>query len=85
LTFGDKWTLLIFRDLAIYRTSTHSELLEADKTISTDILASRLKVLEGFGGIEHLNPGPISRGSPYKLTESGVELIPVGFAFREWT
>ena len=82
--FGDKWTLLIIRDLAIYKTRTYSELLEADEKISTNILASRLKVLEGFGLIEHLNPGASSRGNPYKLTESGVELVSVGFAFREW-
>ena len=82
--FGDKWSLLIIRDLAMYGTRTYSEFLEADEKISTNILASRLKVLEGFGLIEHLNPGASSRGNPYKLTESGKELVPVGFAFTEW-
>ena len=82
--FGDKWSLLIIRDLAIYGKRTYSEFLEADEKISTNILASRLKVLGEFGLIEHLNPDASSRGNPYKLTESGKELVPVGFAFTEW-
>jgi DNA-binding HxlR family transcriptional regulator len=82
--FGDKWSLLIIRDLEMYGTRTYSEFLEAAEKISTNNLASRLKVLEEFGLIEHLNPDASSRGNPYKLTESGNELVPVGFAFREW-
>ena len=82
--FGDKWSLLIIRDLAIYGKRTYSEFLEADEKISTNILASRLKVLGEFGLIEHLNPDASSRGNPYKLTESGNALVPVGFAYREW-
>jgi len=81
---GDKWTLLIIRDLSIHGTRTYSELLGAAEKISTNILASRLKVLGEFGLIEHLNPDASSRGNPYKLTESGAALGPVGFAFREW-
>ena len=82
--FGDKWSLLIIRDLAMYGTRTYSEFLEAAEKISTNILASRLKVLGEFGLIEHLNPDASSRGNPYKLTESGNALVPVGFAYREW-
>ncbi len=81
---GDKWSLLIIRDLAIYGTRTYSEFLNASEKISTNILASRLKTLEEFRLIEHVNPDASSRGNPYKLTESGVDLIPVGTAFRVW-
>ena len=82
--FGDKWSLLIIRDLAMYGTRTYSEFLEAAEKISTNILASRLKVLGEFGLIEHLNPDASSRGNPYKLTESGNALVPVCCAYREW-
>lgn len=80
--FGDKWSLLVIRDLAIHGARTYSELLNAEEKISTNILASRLKFLEEFGLIEHLNPDASSRGNPYKLTESGKELLPIGWAFR---
>jgi len=82
--FGDKWSLLIVRDLAMHGPRTYSQFLAADEKISTNILASKLKVLEEFGLIEHLNPDASSRGNPYKLTEIGAELAPVGLAFREW-
>jgi len=82
--FGDKWSLLIIRDLAMYGTRTYSEFLNAPEKISTNILASRLKTLEEFLLIEHVNSDASSRGNPYKLTESGVDLLPVAIAFRVW-
>ena len=81
---GDKWSLLIIRDLAIHGTRTYSEFLNASEKISTNILATRLKMLEEFHLIEHVNPDASLRGNPYKLTESGVDLLPVGIAFRVW-
>ena len=44
--FGDKWSLLIIRDLLFFKKCTYNDFLKSDEGISTNILASRLKALE---------------------------------------
>ena len=48
-TFGDRWTLLVIRDMAMRGFSTYGEFLKAGESISTNILADRLKKLEEQG------------------------------------
>jgi len=45
-TFGDRWSLLIMRDLMIERLETYSDLLAADERIATNVLADRLSEME---------------------------------------
>ena len=49
---GDKWSLLIVRDLIVHDTRTYSEFCEAPEKIATNILADRLKILASLGIIE---------------------------------
>ena len=44
--FGDKWSLLIIRDMMFFNISTYGDFLKSDEGIATNILASRLQSLE---------------------------------------
>jgi len=80
---GDKWTLLIVRDLLLGRSS-YSEFLNAGEGIPTNILARRLRRLEDAGLVEK-GParGPRARFA-YRLTETGRRLGPIVGALFEW-
>jgi DNA-binding HxlR family transcriptional regulator len=74
---GDKWTLLIVRDLFMHGSCTYSDFLNSPENISTSILASRLKHLTQLKIIRRLDPDAFSRGNAYELTDSGRSLEPV--------
>jgi DNA-binding HxlR family transcriptional regulator len=82
---GDKWSLLIVRDLISHGTRTYSEFLESPEHVSTNILAARLRLLTSVGIIERTNPNAAARNNAYRLTESGKELRPVLEALGKWS
>jgi DNA-binding HxlR family transcriptional regulator len=80
---GDKWSLLIVRDLMFGRTR-YGEFEGAGENIPTNILAQRLKRLERAGIIERRpSKHPRSRHE-YRLTASGKRLAPVVKAVADW-
>ncbi len=81
---GDKWSLLLIRDLIIHGPRTYSQFLEAPEHISTNILASRLELLTCLKLIERVNPDAPSRNNAYHLTESGAALRPILEAMGKW-
>jgi DNA-binding HxlR family transcriptional regulator len=81
---GDKWSLLIVRDLIIHGQRTYSQFLESSELISTNILASRLDLLTCLKLIERVNPEAASRNNAYRLTEAGAALRPVLEALGKW-
>ncbi len=81
---GDKWSLLVIRDLIIHGPRTYSQLLESPERISTNILASRLSLLTYLKLIERVNPKATSRNNAYQLTESGAALRPVLESLGKW-
>jgi DNA-binding HxlR family transcriptional regulator len=81
---GDRWSLLIVRDLIIHGPRTYSQLLESPERISTNILASRLELLTCLKLIERLNLDAASRNNAYRLTEGGAALRPVLEALGKW-
>jgi hypothetical protein len=81
---GDKWTMLIIRDLIQYETRTYSELLESPENIATNILSDRLNLLTSLKLIERINPKNPARNNAFKLTESGASLRPVLEGFGLW-
>ena len=82
-TFGDRWTLLIVRDLMFKQKQTYGGFLESDERISTNILAERLKRLEAHGIIER--HGPKGQRQIYALTEKGRDLLPVMLEITAWS
>jgi len=81
---GDKWSLLIIRDLLIYGTRTYSEFLGSKERISTNILATRLKLLTNLKLIERTNPQASARNNAFRLTESGKALRPIVEGLASW-
>ncbi len=81
--FGDKWTLIIVRDLANGHSS-FKELLDSPESISSNILSSRLNSMIESGFVEKY---PEKRGGlreHYRLTRSGMSLIEILSKFDKW-
>ena len=81
---GDKWSLLIVRDLLIHGPRTYSEFLASPEHISTNILASRLKLLSCLKLIERTQPEATARNNAFQLTEAGAALRPVLEGLARW-
>ncbi|MCX8528248.1 MAG: helix-turn-helix domain-containing protein [Candidatus Nanopelagicales bacterium] len=82
---GDKWSLLIVRDLIVHGTRTYSEFLESPEHVSTNILAGRLRLLSSIGVIERIDEHAPARNNAYRLTVSGQALRPVLEALGKWS
>jgi DNA-binding HxlR family transcriptional regulator len=81
---GDKWSLLIVRDLIAHGTRTYSEFRESPEHVATNILAARLRLLTELGIIERVNPDGVARNNAYQLTSSGAALRPVLEEVGKW-
>ena len=82
--WGDKWSLLIIRDLMDKKECTYGDFLKWPEGIATNILASRLKVLEENKLIEKL-PHPDSKAKVlYRLTDKGIDLVPLMIEINLW-
>jgi DNA-binding HxlR family transcriptional regulator len=80
---GDRWTLVVVRDLVIGK-SRYGEFLESPEGIPTNILADRLKRLEGLGILSREPYQERPQRFAYRLTDKGDELKPVLAALRVW-
>ena len=75
--WGDKWSLLIIRDLMFAKECTYGDFLKSAEGIATNILASRLLVLEENKLIEKLEHPDSKAKVLYKLTRKGIDLLPI--------
>jgi DNA-binding HxlR family transcriptional regulator/putative sterol carrier protein len=80
---GDRWTLLIVRDLLL-GPKRYTDLLEGLPGIGTNLLAGRLRDLEALGVVERAVLPPPAGSSVYRLTEVGLGLEPLVFAVGRW-
>ncbi|WP_161883187.1 winged helix-turn-helix transcriptional regulator [Deinococcus alpinitundrae] len=83
--FGDKWTLLIVRDLMFGGKRHFRELLASDEGISSNILADRLKMLLAEGIVSKAEDPSHAQKVIYSLTEKGVALLPILLQISEWS
>lgn len=74
---GDRWSLLIVRDLMFRGFRTYKELVDSEEGIATNILADRLRRLEQCGIICIEEDTTDRRKLVYKLTAKGMDLAPV--------
>ena len=81
--FGDKWTLLIIRDIA-YGKATFSELEASEEKITTNILTNRLKRLVEFEIISKELYQEKPKRYKYLLTPKGLSLLPVLREIVNW-
>ena len=74
---GDRWSLLIIRDIMVRGYRTFKEFLSSDERIATNILADRLRRLETYGIISSQPDPSDGRKLHYFLTAKGMDLAPV--------
>lgn len=82
--FGDKWTLLIVRDLMFKGKYYYGEFLQSEEKIATNILADRLALLEKNGLVSKSNDPKHKQKLIYKLTPKGIDLVPVLVELIVW-
>ncbi len=83
--FGDRWTLLIIRDMLLHGKKTYGDFLESGEHIATNILADRLKHLEAEEIVEKARDPQNRRSYVYTLTDKGLALAPVIFEIVRWS
>jgi DNA-binding HxlR family transcriptional regulator len=76
-TLGDRWSLLIIRDMMLRGFRTYKQFLESHERIATNILADRLRKLEAHGIISPERDPSDGRKLIYLLTHKGIDLAPV--------
>ena len=84
-TFGDKWSLLIIRDLLFKGKNYYGEFLNSDEKISTNILANRLEKLEEDGLITKAIDKENNAKKIYSLTQKGLDLLPMLLEMIAWS
>ncbi len=83
--FGDKWTLLIVRDLMFRGKIYYGDFMESEEKIATNILADRLDILERAGIIKKSQDPKNKTKYIYSLTEKGLDLMPVLVEIVLWS
>ena len=81
--FGDRWTLLIIRDL-MFGAERFKDFSASPEGIPTNILADRLNRLKESGVIAQVSAADGTRHPAYQLTTKGLALRPVLEAMRDW-
>jgi DNA-binding HxlR family transcriptional regulator len=82
--FGDRWSLLIIRDLMVRGYKTFKDFQNSGEGIATNILADRLKKLEAAGILTAEVVENDARMIHYRLTEKGIDLAPVMLDLLIW-
>lgn len=81
---GDRWSLLIIRDLMVRGFRTFGEFQKSGERIATNILADRLQRLEAKGLISAGTESSDGRKINYRLTEKGIDLAPMLLELMLW-
>jgi DNA-binding HxlR family transcriptional regulator len=74
---GDRWSILILRDMMLRGFSTYKQFLTSYEGIATNILADRLRKLEAYGMVTTQPDHCDGRKLIYSLTRKGIDLAPV--------
>lgn len=82
--FGDKWSLLIIRDLMFKGFSSYGEFLNSGEKTATNILADRLAILEEAGIIKKKIDAEKKSKFFYSLTKKGIKLLPKLIEIVKW-
>lgn len=82
--FGDKWSLLIIRDIMLRNKVSYSEFLSSEEKIASNILVNRLGVLEAENFItKEVSPKNKSK-FVYSLSQKGADLLPIVIEIMDW-
>jgi DNA-binding HxlR family transcriptional regulator len=81
---GDKWSLIIVRDLFMGK-KTFTEFLNSPEKIATNILASRLEFLKNHGLIDVTRKANDKKTKIYYLTDKGIDMYPILYEMMFWS
>ena len=81
---GDKWTLLILRDMMLNEKSSFSEFMNSDERIASNILVDRLNVLHSYGFVTKHTSLLNKSKFLYTLTDKSIDLVPVVIELILW-
>ena len=81
---GDAWSLLIVRDMVYFGKNSFTEFAASDEGIARNILTARLSWLTDNGVISKQRHPTDGRREIYRLTEKGLDLIPILLDMAEW-
>jgi DNA-binding HxlR family transcriptional regulator len=82
---GDKWTLIVLRDLIIVRKRYFQEFLESEEKIASNILAARLKLLEAAELVTRAADPAHARRVVYAPTAKAFDLLPAMLELVRWS
>ena len=82
--FGDKWTLLVLRDVLLWGKRRFAEFQSSDEKIASNILSDRLRRLEDEGIIAIEKDPSDARQKLYSPTKKGLSLTPVLLEIAAW-
>ena len=82
--WGDKWSLLVIRDLMFAKKCTYGDFLKSPERIATNIVASRLEGIEENKIIEKLDHPDSKAKVLYRLTQKGIDMLPILVEVHLW-
>lgn len=82
--FGDRWTLLVLRDMMFGGKRHFREFLQSDELIASNILAKRLELLVEQGILTKADDPTHKQKAVYSLTEKGIALLPIIVQIGAW-
>lgn len=82
---GDKWTLLVLRDLLFWNKRHFKDFLSSEEKIASNILSNRLKQLEAAGLITRETDPESARCVVYAPTEKAIDLVPALLELTRWS
>lgn len=82
---GDKWTLVIIKQMLVEGKETFKDFTESEEAIATNILSSRLKFLEEVGIVFKAKRPDNKKTNLYLLTERGLALTPILVELANWS
>ena len=83
--FGDRWSLLVIRDLLVKGKRHYRDFLSSEERIATNILSERLKALQEAGLVRRIEAARNEGGVSYELTGKGYDLAPMLVEMILWS
>jgi DNA-binding HxlR family transcriptional regulator len=83
--FGDKWTLVIIKQMLFEQKSTFKDFTESQEAIATNILSARLKLLEAFDIVAKNTRPENKKTKIYTLTDKGLSFTPILIELILWS
>ena len=81
---GDKWSLIIIRDIFLGK-KTFTEFLKSSEKIATNILANRLELLTNNGLLKMTHLPNDRKTKFYYLTDKGIDMYPIIYEMMQWS